>query len=121
VIPRVGISAVIVEGVDGRTLDRAVGHVPGTAELHAAGNVGLAAHRDTYFRDLHEVQPGDEVRIETIDGDRTYRVVRTWITAPDDVGVLAPAEGDVLTLVTCFPFWWIGPAPERFVVRAVAT
>ena len=117
-IPRLGVSAVVRAGSDAKTLRLAVGHIPGTALPGDGGNVGLAAHRDTFFRRLRDVRTGDDVRVTTTDGTYTYRVERTDIVNPTDVWVLDPTERPVLTLVTCYPFTYVGSAPQRFIVRA---
>jgi sortase A len=117
-IPRLGLSAVVLAGSDARTLRRSVGHIPGTALPGAVGNVGLAGHRDTFFRRLQDVRPDDEVVFTTVDGVYRYRVQRTDVVKPTDVWVLNPTATATLTLVTCYPFTYIGPAPERFIVRA---
>ena len=108
----------ILEGVDARTLDLAVGHVPGTAPP-GGGNAALAGHRDSFFRGLQNVRFGDRVELRTLDEDLEYRVIWTKVTTPEDVDVMAPTSRDMLTLVTCYPFHYVGPAPKRFVVRAV--
>jgi sortase A len=120
-IPRLGVSAVIRAGTDARTLNLAIGHVPGTALPGQIGNAGLAAHRDTFFRRLDDIRPDDELRVVTPAGTFTYRVERTAVVRPRDVWVLDPTPDAVLTLITCYPFTYVGPAPERFVVRAIAT
>jgi sortase A len=118
-IPRLGVSAVIRAGSDARTLRLAVGYVPGTALPGEQGNVGLAGHRDTFFRKLRDINPDDEIRIVTTAGIFHYYVQRTNIVMPRDVWVLDPTNDPALTLVTCYPFSYIGSAPKRFVVRAV--
>jgi sortase A len=118
-IPRLGVSAVVRTGSDARTLRLAVGHIPGTAFPGDPGNAGLAAHRDTFFRRLGEIKAGDEVRVVTPDGTFRYEVEGTKVVEPTDVWVLDPTERPSLTLVTCYPFRYIGPAPRRFIVRAV--
>jgi len=118
-IARLGVSAVVRSGSDARTLQLAVGHIPGTALPGEAGNVGLAGHRDTFFRRLRDIEPDDEIRLVTPEGRYRYRVQRTDIVRPEDVWILGPTEEPTLTLVTCYPFTYIGSAPERFVVRAV--
>jgi sortase A len=117
-IPRVGISALVLEGVSGLTLRRGVGHISGTSLPRLPGNIGLAGHRDTVFRGLKDIRKGDPITLETLDG--TYRYVVDWaqVVDPDDVGVLAVSSRPELTLVTCYPFYYVGSAPERFVVRA---
>lgn len=119
-IPRLGVSAIIREGVDRRTLSRAVGHVPGTAHPGGDGNSALSAHRDTFFRPLERIRPGDRIKVSTLDRDITYVVSETRIVPPTDVSVLAPTDTRTLTLITCYPFTYVGPAPDRFIVRATA-
>jgi sortase A len=119
-IPRLGISAIVREGEDADTLRKAVGHIPGTALPGASGNVGLAAHRDTYFRPLKDIRKGDLIRVATLSGRHEYRVESTEIVTPADVRVLDPTREPSLTLVTCYPFYYVGPAPKRFIVHAVA-
>jgi sortase A len=116
-IPRIGVSVMVVEGVDDSDLKRAVGHIPGTALPWESGNVGIAGHRDTFFRPLRSIQRDDEITVSTLQGVRRYRVVSTNVVKPEDVRVLYPAGGDSLTLVTCFPFGYVGSAPKRFIVR----
>lgn len=117
-IPRLGLRAVFHEGIDEATLLRAVGHIPGTAFPGLAGTVGLAAHRDSYFRPLKDVRVGDELFVTTPLGRIRYVVRETWIVEPDDTWVLDPTRHESVTLVTCYPFRYIGLAPQRFVVRA---
>jgi sortase A len=117
-IPEVGISAMIGEGAAPGVLRVAVGHVPGTALPWEPGNVGLVAHRDTFFRRLGKIKIGDAIRITVPGSEFTYRVNFTEIVDPREIWVLQPATGDTLTLVTCYPFHFIGAAPKRFVVRA---
>jgi sortase A len=117
-IPRLGVSSVIRAGSDARTLRLAVGYIPGTALPGDPGNFGLAGHRDTFFRKLRDINPDDEIRIVTKDGTFHYYVERTTIVMPQDVSVLDPTNHPTLTLVTCYPFNYIGSAPKRFIVRA---
>jgi len=117
-IPRLGVSAVIRAGSDARTLHLAVGYIPGTALPGDLGNFGLAGHRDTFFRKLRDINPDDEIRIVTKDGAFNYYVQRTNIVMPEDVWVLNPTNYPALTLVTCYPFNYVGSAPKRFIVRA---
>jgi sortase A len=117
-IQQVGISAMIAEGVDHGTLKRAVGHIPGTALPGEDGNIVLAAHRDTFFRPLRNIQKGDEIALTTWNGAFRYRVESIQVVGPDDVGVLRPTSLPTLTLVTCYPFYFVGSAPKRFIVRA---
>jgi sortase A len=117
-MPRLGLRAVVHEGIDGRTLLRAVGHIPGTAFPGTHGTVGLAAHRDSYFRALKDAREGDELFVTTPSGRIRYVVHDTRIVQPADVWVLEPTPQESVTLVTCYPFSYVGVAPERFVVRA---
>lgn len=117
-IPRLGVSAIVRAGSDARTLQLAVGLIPGTAYPGESGNVGLAGHRDTFFRKLRNIRPEDAITIATAEGRFTYRVRRTTIVEPSDVWVLDATDHGVLTLVTCYPFTYIGSAPQRFIVRA---
>ena len=117
-IPRLGVSAIIRAGSDARTLRLAVGYIPGTALPGERGNTGLAAHRDTFFRRLRDIRTDDEIRIVTKEGTYRYDVDSTRIVQPKDVWVLNPTPEPALTLVTCYPFNYIGSAPERFIVRA---
>jgi sortase A len=111
----------VVEGVDGGDLKYAAGHIPGTALPGEPGNVGIAAHRDTFFRPLRSIRRDDAITLSTLHGTYPYRVVSTDVVRPQDVEVLHPGPRDSLTLVTCFPFQYIGPAPKRFIVRAERT
>jgi sortase A len=117
-IPRLGVSVMVVEGVEENYLQRAAGHIPGTAFPGEPGNVGIAGHRDTFFRPLRSIHPNDTITVSTLQGAYRYRVVFTKIVRPEDIQVLYPTEGDTLTLVTCFPFDYVGSAPKRFIVRA---
>jgi sortase A len=118
-IPRIKLSAAIAEGDDDRTLGKAVGHLPDTPlPWQRRGNVGLAAHRDGLFRPLANVRLGDDVRVVTPRGEYHYRVKKTHIVDPDDVWVLAPTATPTITLITCYPFSFVGNAPRRFVVQA---
>jgi sortase A len=117
-IPRLLLSMVVVEGIDKTTLRRAVGHIPGTALPGERGNVGLAGHRDTFFRSLKDVRIKDEIRFSTLKGGFKYEVESLRVVQPDNVGVLAPSGENVLTMVTCYPFYYVGPAPLRWIVRA---
>ncbi len=117
-VPRLHLSAGAREGVDARTLRGAVGHIPGTALPGAHGNAGFAAHRDTFFGPLKSVRTGDEVVVTTALGVFRYAVTGTRIVEAEDVTVLDPTSDAVLTLVTCYPFDYVGSAPQRFIVRA---
>jgi sortase A len=117
-IPRLHLSVIVVDGDDDATLARAVGHVHGTALPWEAGNAVLAGHRDTFFRPLRNIRKGDEIRVTTTRGTFSYRVVATEIVQPEDVSVLDPTPERSLTLVTCYPFVYVGSAPQRFIIHA---
>lgn len=117
-IPRLAVSVMVVEGVDDGDLKKAAGHVPGTALPGDVGNVGIAAHRDTFFRSLRRIQRNDLVIFRVAQGDYRYRVDFTKVVFPETIQVLNPTTNDSLTLVTCYPFDYIGAAPKRFIVRA---
>ena len=117
-IPRLGISKVIGSGVDAKTLSQSVGHVPGTAYPGEPGSVGLAGHRDGVFRRLGEIRAEDLILVTTPDGDFAYLVDSTAVVPPERTDVLRARKDPSVILVTCYPFRWIGPAPNRFVVWA---
>jgi sortase A len=117
-VPRLQLSALAREGVDVRTLRGSVGHVPGTAMPGAPGNAAFAAHRDTFFRPLAGVRKGDTVVVTTPNGVHRYTVVGTKVVQPSDVSVLRSGSRSQLTLVTCYPFDFVGSAPQRFIVQA---
>jgi sortase A len=117
-VPRLGLKAIFVQGDSPRILRRAVGHIPETALPGELGNVVLTGHRDTFFRALRNIQLGDEIKIKTLDGEFEYQVKSTEVVLPRDVQVLQPSGENTLTLVTCFPFYYVGAAPKRFIVRA---
>lgn len=117
-VPRIGLTAMIVEGTDAKILQRAVGHVAGTALPGEPGNIAIAAHRDTFFRALRNIRKDDEITLTTLDGTYSYRVDSTQVVDPDDTAVISASANSILTLVTCYPFYFVGPAPKRFVVRA---
>jgi len=117
-IPRLKLSVMVREGADERTLSRAVGHIPGTALPGKMGNMGLAGHRDTFFRVLRDIRDDDAIEFETTQGTYHYLVKSTKIVGPRDVSVLATSGGENLTLVTCYPFYYVGSAPKRFIVHA---
>jgi sortase A len=117
-VPRLNISAVVRSGVDSKTLKRAIGHVPYTALPGEPGNVGIAAHRDTFFRNLKGVKVGDVIRMVTPGGTYDYEVDSLKIVWPKNVEVLDSTPQPALTLVTCYPFNYVGSAPKRFIVRA---
>jgi sortase A len=117
-ISRLDISVVVVEGSDNHVLKRAAGHIVGTSLPGEPGNVGISAHRDTFFRPLKDIQRDDIVTVTTLRGEYRYRVVSTKVVSPNAVEVLHSDGGEILTLVTCYPFYVLGPAPSRFIVRA---
>ncbi len=117
-IPRIGLSAVVFEGTGKVTLRRAVGHVTYTALPGQRGNVGLAGHRDSFFRPLRNIVLNDIITLTTVHGEYRYRVAWTKIVSPYAVDVLDPSKTEILTLVTCYPFYFVGAAPSRFIVRA---
>ncbi len=108
----------VMEGISGKTLRRAVGHIAGTALPGESGNVGIAGHRDTFFRPLRNIRADDIITLTTLGGEYRYRVISTKVVSPDNVAVLDSDSHEILTLVTCYPFYFIGSAPERFIVRA---
>lgn len=117
-IPRVNVSVIVLEGADSSVLDVAAGHIPGTALPGLNGNVGIAAHRDTFFRSLREIRVQDRLSFTTPAGIFQYAVESTEVVEPRDTGVLRQNAGEELTLVTCYPFNYIGSAPKRFIVHA---
>ena len=117
-IPRVNVSVIVLEGADSSVLDVAAGHIPGTALPGLSGNVGIAAHRDTFFRSLREIRVQDRLSFRTPAGIFQYAVESTEVVEPSDTGVLRQNAGEELTLVTCYPFNYIGSAPKRFIVHA---
>lgn len=117
-IPAARIDAIISEGVDDRTLRRAIGHIPNTALPGEPGNVALAGHRDTFFRGLGEIKLDDPIQLVTPFGTHEYVVEELRIVEPTETQVLAAGPSPTLTLVTCYPFDFIGAAPQRYIVRA---
>lgn len=117
-IRRLDLEAPIFEGVDDLTLNRGVGHIPGTALPGENGNVSLAGHRDGFFRVLKDIVPGDEIEVLTTTTKYTFKVNQIVVVLPKDVSVVAPGSQTSLTLVTCYPFYFIGSAPKRYIVKA---
>lgn len=117
-IPRLRITAVVAEGTDEKTLGRAVGHIPSTAGPGTPGNCGLAGHRDTFLRGLGGVRVDDVIRIVTPERTYSYTVEWSMVVEPDRIDTLDSTATPSLTLVTCYPFTFVGRAPQRFVVRA---
>ena len=117
-IPRLGMSVAVLQGTSARILRLGAGHIDGTALPGEPGNTGIAGHRDTFFRALKGIRPDDEIQLQTATGLLRYKVDWVKVVAPDDVGVLAPSTESTLTLVTCYPFYYFGAAPKRFIVHA---
>ena len=117
-IPRLSLSVIAVEGDDNHTLRIAAGHLPDTPLPWQEGNASFAGHRDTFFRALRDLRAGDDIGMATTHGTFRYRVTRTLIVNPGDLSVLQPHDGTSLTLITCYPFSYLGDAPQRFVVQA---
>ena len=117
-IPRVGLSGVVVHGDDETALNVGIAHLPETPLPWSGGNSALAAHRDTFFRPLRDVRPADVLRLKAPHGEFEYRVRETFVVDPEDVWVLGPTLAPTLTLITCYPFNYLGSAPHRFIVRA---
>ena len=118
-IPRIHIEVPVLEGTDDATLNRGAGHIDETAAPGTDGNAGIAGHRDGFFRALKDIAVGDAIELEMLRAKEIYRVDRSWIVDPEDVSVLDPTPTRSLTLVTCYPFYFVGSAPRRFIVRAV--
>jgi sortase A len=117
-VPRLGLKAVFVEGDSARMLRRAVGHISETALPGGLGNGVRTGHRDTFFRPLRNIRQGDVITLNTRDGNFQYQVEATAIVPSNDIQVLQSSNEPTLTLVTCFPFYFVGAAPKRFIVRA---
>lgn len=117
-IRSIDLEAPVFEGTDEITLNRGLGHIEGTARFGQIGNIGLAGHRDGFFRALKDIQPGDLLELDLPEKTEQYVVEETQIVSPGDVQVLAQTERPTLTLVTCFPFYYVGSAPKRFIVGA---
>ncbi len=117
-IPRLGLEVPVFVGTDQRTLNHGAGIVDGTALPGATGNTVISAHRDSFFRPLKGIAVGDAIELRGLDGLQHFQVGEIFVTDPLDVSVLEPAEGRMLTLVTCYPFGYVGFAPDRLIVRA---
>ena len=117
-IPVLDLAVMVLDGTDEVTLNRAVGRIQGTARPGEMGNLGIAGHRDGWFRALKRVTPGDEIFLRTLDGRYRYQVEEIEIVEPSETQVLAPTDDARLTLVTCYPFYWMGNAPQRYIVKA---
>ena len=117
-IPRIGMDTAIAEGESGSVLRKGAGHLTDSSWLGEPGNIVLAGHRDTVFRSLREIEVGDVINLVSRDRHAWYEVASTAIVAPEDLSVLESSSSNTLTLITCYPFGFFGPAPDRFVVRA---
>ena len=118
-IPAISLAVPVLQGTDDLTLNRAVGRIPGTARIGATtGNLGIAGHRDSFFRGLKDIGPGETIELETLWNRLTYEVTDITITTPSDVTVLQRSDEGQLTLVTCYPFYFVGHAPKRYIVTA---
>ena len=117
-IPRLNLSVMVFEGDDAGILKRGAGHIPSTSLPRDNGNLGIAAHRDTYFRPLRLIRPRDVIEFTTPEGVSRYTVTDIEIVRPSDIQVLSNAPGRDLTLVTCYPFYYLGSAPQRWIVHA---
>jgi sortase A len=117
-IPKLHLEVPVFEGTDDVTLDRGVGRITGTARPGQPGNLGIAGHRDGFFRGLKDVTTGDEIKLALPEGSATYVVDQITVVTPQDVSVLQPRPNPSITLVTCFPFYFMGSAPERYIVSA---
>ena len=117
-IPKIGVVVPVLEGTDDFSLNRGVGHIDGTPRPGEPGNVGIAGHRDGFFRGLKDVVAGDEIEVVTPKATETYRIDKITIVAPEEVSVLDATASPHVTLVTCYPFYFVGDAPQRYIVRA---
>ena len=120
-IPSVNLVVPVFEGTSEENLNRGAARIEGTAHIGELGNIGIAAHRDGFFRVLKDVRVGSVLQLESLGGTDSYRIVATTIVDPSDVSVLAATSRDAITLVTCYPFYFVGSAPQRFIVRAEKT
>jgi sortase A len=120
-IPALHLMAPLLEGTDALTLNRGVGRIAGTARPGEGGNIGIAGHRDSFFRGLKDIKAGDAIELKTRSGVDTYLVEKIQVVAPSDVSVLREQETHALTLVTCYPFYFVGSAPQRYIVTAFLT
>jgi sortase A len=117
-IPRLHLEVPVYEGTEERVLNRGLGRIIGTAKLGELGNSGIAGHRDGFFRSLKDIGPGDTLELVLPHRTDHYLVTKIIITNPDDVSVLEPSSAASLTLVTCYPFYFVGSAPQRYIVQA---
>lgn len=119
-IQKLGIQVPVYDGADDFNLNRGVGRIKGTAMVGGVGNMGVAGHRDGFFRGLKDIAIGDGIDLLTMNGKELYTVSSIEIVDPGDVWVLAPSEEKMITLVTCYPFYYVGHAPKRYIVKATA-
>jgi len=117
-IPKLHIVAPVLDGTGDFALNAGVGRIPGTARPGERGNIGIAGHRDGFFRGLKDIVKGDTIELETTRATQVYVVDRIYLTQPDDVSVLHSSSTPVITLVTCYPFYYVGSAPQRYIVQA---
>jgi len=119
-INKLGIQVPVYNGADDFNMNRGVGRIKGTAAIDTGGNLGIAGHRDGFFRGLKDVEVGDRIHLQTAIGEVAYSVSSIQIVEPEDVSVLHPTDESTITLVTCYPFYYVGHAPKRFIVKAKA-
>jgi sortase A len=119
-IGKLGIQVPVYDGADDFNLNRGVARIKGTANIDAVGNLGIAGHRDGFFRGLKDIAIGDKIELQTISGTVNYSVSSIVIVEPSEISVLAPTREKTMTLVTCYPFYYVGQAPKRFIVKATA-
>ena len=117
-IDKLGIQVPVYDGADDFNLNRGVARIKGTATVDADGNLGIAGHRDGFFRGLKDIAIGDHIELQTARGEAVYTVSSITIVEPSDVSVLAPTPERTITLVTCYPFYFVGQAPKRYIVKA---
>ena len=120
-IPRINLEVAVLHGTTELALNRGVGHIAGTPLPGEGGNIGIAGHRDGYFRGLKDVVVGDLIEMETLTASQDYTITELLLVDPPDVWVLEPTENPSITLVTCYPFYYAGSAPQRYIVRAEHT
>jgi sortase A len=118
-IDRIGLAVSVYEGADDLTLDRGAGHIPDTAPIGGGGNIGIAGHRDGFFRGLKDISVGEDIQLTTAESTYTYTINEILIVKPEDLWVLNANQKPTLTLVTCYPFYFVGHAPQRYIVKAV--
>jgi sortase A len=119
-IPAIGLRVPIFHGSDELVLNRGVGRITGTADINELGNMGIAGHRDGFFRGLKDLNAGDVIEVQSYLGSTRYHVTKISIVMPKDTEVLMPTREKTLTLVTCYPFYFVGSAPERYIVQGIA-